>query len=486
MRKLALILTITLVFCAGAAFSAEKEELIPVKALVHLNTNISSGEYSPEKLVLMARDAGVDAVFMTENYLPRWEYGLFPFRNVIKKIVVKNGLLQYGVERYIERIDAINKSVPEVTVIMAAEVAPFYYWTGSSFKKDTFTLNDWDLQFLVTGMKPSDYENIPTLSAGSFSRYSWKSVFLLWPFILMIFGFISLKKKHPRFYIADPLCWAFILIGLGFALHYYPFKVVKYDQYHGEQGAGPYQEVIDYVNKHGGMTFWSAPESMTHMRVDPVIVANPPATEHMLKAKNYTGFCCFYEGYRSVGGPGGAWDTILNDYCAGRRERPVWTIGEMSYHGKEAGVSKTLDEVQTVLFVPSKSKENIFKAMKKGNMYAVRSSKTHRMELKSFTVENSKGQKANMGEELQADSPVTVRFELNWTGEPEEIISARLIRGGILIKEFFITEPGKFEYQDNLNNNGRRSYYRLDIRGKYPSMLFSNPVFVRSAREKQG
>ncbi|MGB2631053.1 MAG: hypothetical protein WBD17_07505, partial [Candidatus Omnitrophota bacterium] len=113
-------------------------------------------------------------------------------------------------------------------------------------------------------------------------------------------------------------------------------------------------------------------------------------------------------------------------------------------------------------------------------MYAVRSSKTHRMELKSFMVENSKGQKANMGEELQADSPVTVRFEVNWTGEPEEIISARLIRGGMLIKEFFITEPGKFEYQDNLNNNGRKSYYRLDIRGKYPSMLFSNPIFVRS------
>ena len=162
----------------------------------------------------------------------------------------------------------------------------------------------------------------------------------------------------------------------------------------------------------------------------------------------------------------------------GVRKKPVWAIGEMAYHSKETSGGKEIGEVQTVFLVPSNSRENIMKAIRNGNMYAVRRSKKHRLQLNSFQVEYSEGKKAGMGEELSSGGPVTVRFKLDWTGEPDEIVSAKLVRNGIFIKEFFITEPGEFEYKDTFYKPGQKVYYRLDIRGRYPSMLFSNPIFV--------
>ena len=477
MKKILLFYTCFLVlFLTGA--SAE-EKLIQVKGLVHLNSNVSSGEYSPEKLVKMAREAGINAVFLTENLKPKWEYGVFPFRNIIKRTVEKNGLLKYGVKKYNERIKAINENNPNMTVLMAAEVAPFYYWTGRPFRDKGLTLHDWDLQFFVTGLEAHDYESIPTLSSGSFSCYSWASIMMLWPVAFVIIGIISLKKKHPRFYLTDTLCWVLILAGVLFTLSNYPFKVVKFDQYHGSAGPGPYQEVINYINSKDGMVFWSNPEAKTNKTIGPVEFVSPAATKYMMETADYTGFCCFYEGYRDIGGPGGVWDILLTDYCTGKKEKPVWAIGEMAYHGSRASGGKEIDEVQTVFLVPSNSSRNILKAMKAGNMYAVRRSKEHRLQLESFAVEYEEGSKAGMGKELMARSPITVHFSLNWEGEPEDVITAKLIRGGKVIKEFTAAEPGEYTYNDSFYEPGQKTYYRLDIRAKYPGMLFSNPIFVK-------
>ncbi|MFQ5953351.1 MAG: hypothetical protein ACE5JK_08155 [Candidatus Omnitrophota bacterium] len=477
MKKIVIILICFIALFAAVA--GTEEGLVQVRGVIHLNTDVSSGEFPPEELVMRAKKAGVGAVFLTENLRPRWKYGAFPFRGIVKKTVEKNGLLKYGIEKYKKRVDRISKQVPGVKVFMSVEAAPFYYWTGRPYKKGDLTLHDWDLQFIIFGMEAEDYKRLPTLSNGSFSKYTWKSLFLLWPFILIIGGIISLKRKHPRFYMPDSLCWLIIVTGLVFALHNYPFKDVKYDPYHGNVGIGPYQELIDYVGSKGGMTFWSNPEAETSVDLGPIKFVSPPASDYMLKARNYTGFCCFYEGYRKVGGPGGIWDRVLDDYCRGHREKPIWAIGETAYHGTEVAIKKPIDEVQTVFLVPSNSRENILKAMKKGNMYVVRKSVKHRLQLDSFSVEYEQGRKAGMGGEFQAPGPATVRFKVDWEGEPGETVSAKLVRNGILIKEFFITEPGEFEYKDDFYEPGRKIYYRLDIRAKYPSMLFSNPIFVK-------
>ncbi len=484
MKKTVLIaLTLIILISFTASFSYGRDDYIKAGGLIHLNSDVSSGEYSPEKLVGMAKEAGAGAVFLTENLMPRWQYGIFPLRNIIKKTVEKSGLLRYGPERYAERINKINEKLPQMTVLMAAEVAPFYFWSGTPFKKEGLTLNDWDLQFIITGLDPSDYRGIPTVSNGKFSYYGFGSILKLWPLVLLLVGVKCLRRKTSKVCLPDFLCWILIITGAVFTINNYPFKEMKYDQYHGRQGVFPYQDVIDYVNEKGGMVFWSNPEAFVSKKIGPVMYVSPTADKYMLESKGYTGFSSFYEGYRSIGSAGGVWDTVLKEYCAGERDSPVWTMGEMAYHSREASGGKEIDEVQTVFLVPSNTQKDILDAMRRGRMYAVRKKKGYPLELDSFTVERSDGKRAMMGEEINAAGPVTINFSVSWRGETSEKITVKLIRSGEVIKEFPIEKGAEYRIEDDLYTGGDKIYYRLDVRGKYPSMLFSNPIFVNFTEE---
>lgn len=463
------------------SFAGDGSDLIPVRGVLHLNSNVSSGEYAPDKLIMMAKEKGVGAVFLTENLRLKLEYGMQPFRKIIKKTVEMPSLMTYGVERYSKRLDEIRGKYPGISVFMSAEVAPFYYWTGSPFPlPGNLTLNDWDQQVIVLGMKPEAYAKIPSLDNNGFSRYGLKSLIMLWPLAILVIGVVALKRKHPRFYIADTLCWVIILIGTFFTLRNFPFKEERFDQYHPNAGSEPHQTVINYVNRNGGMVFWSNPEAVTNktLGVRGIKFMSPSETDRMLGTTDYTAFACFYEGYREVGGPGGVWDKVLNDYCSGKRSRPVWTVGEMSYHGREGNSPKVIDEVQTVFFVPANTEDNILSAMRSGKMYAVRRGQEYQLQLNAFTVKYGSNS-AMMGAELDAAGPVTVSFNVSWEGKPRGEVVARVIRSGEVIKEFKLQAPGPVEFVDTLFEPGKKVYYRLDIRGGYPSMLFSNPIFVR-------
>ncbi len=478
MKKHVVILICLSILVPAAICFAEEEKLFQVRAVLYIKSNVSEGAHAPERLVEMADRAGIDAVFLTEYHRPRWEYGLFPLRNLIKKTVEKPGLLRYGLRRCRKKLAEIKKNTPGVTIFLASRIVPAYYWTGHPFHEDGLTLHDWDIQFIVSGIDISDYWGIPTVSNRGFASYGLRSILKLWPVALLIIGIVLLKKKHSRFYIADPICWLLIITGALFTMNNFPFKHAKYHQYNEEMGVGPYQEVIDYVNRKGGVVFWSNPEVSTSRDVGPVRVASSNAIKHMLDSEDYTGFCCFYEGYRDVGGPGGVWDTVLEEYCSGKRKNPAWAIGEMTYHAGEGPGSKRIDEVQTVFLVPSNTREDILEAMRLGRMYAVRCSEGCRLRLDSFIVKAPCGAEAIMGEELEAAGPVTVSFGVSWEGKAGRAVTAQLIRSGEVVKEFSIKEPGEFVYTDDLYEDGRKTYYRLDVRGGYPDMLFSNPVFV--------
>jgi len=134
-------------------------------------------------------------------------------------------------------------------------------------------------------------------------------------------------------------------------------------------------------------------------------------------------------------------------------------------------------EVQTVFLVPANTRSNIFDAMRNGRMYATRGTEEYTLQLDSFAVEYS-GKEATMGEDLKVAGPVTVAFKVSWKGKADEKITAKLIRSGIIVKEFVIDSPGEYKFEDDFYLKGYKMYYRLDIRGKYPNMLFSNPIFV--------
>ena len=63
---------------AGAAGS-----LHPVATAMHIHSNWSTGDSILEALITRAQAAGVEVIFLTENHSLRFEYGVFPLRNLL-------------------------------------------------------------------------------------------------------------------------------------------------------------------------------------------------------------------------------------------------------------------------------------------------------------------------------------------------------------------------------------------------------------------
>lgn len=413
---------ITVLLLANFSPITEAQGYRYVRGIIHVHSHISSGSYSIKTLSAMAQKKDISVMIITDHFLLRWEYGLFPLRNVIKRVVRKKDICSYDIKSYLEEVRSVNKLYPNMVIIAGAEVSPFYYWTGSFFRGN-LTLNDWQRQFLVMGLdKVEDYKGFPLVSNGKSG----------------------------------------------------------YDQYHGDQGSGPYQQFIDYVLSRGGLIFWSSPEATYSKRIGKVKVQTLPYPELLLETVNYTGFASLYEGYRQVGGPGGIWDRVLREYCEGIRKKPVWTIGEIDYHFGGESNGKAINEVQTVFIIRQQlSQRTILDALKAGKMYALRRTREYELILKEFIVINEKQQIAFMGDEIVCKRTPVIKFHICSSDNKARKIKVKLIRSGEVIKIFQADSPLRVEFQDMLSDSEKRLYYRLDIETRYPHKIITNPIFVK-------
>ena len=186
----------------------------------------------------------------------------------------------------------------------------------------------------------------------------------------------------------------------------FPFKTPIYDQYHGEQGVGPYQRLIDYANENNALTFWAHPEVERSMEIGKTKIISSPYEKDLLNTFNYTGIAVFSEGMRRVGPPGGIWDQILLEYCSRKRKKPVWVIGEVDYGGHEFPI----DETQTVFLLKEKNNKEILNALRTGKMYAAMGS-ANALSLNSFVVEDvDSGKLAFMGDEITITGRPRIRI----------------------------------------------------------------------------
>jgi hypothetical protein len=449
---------------------------------------MGTGVHPLGQIVKRLKEKNIPIAVITEHTLIKCEYGLFPLRKIVKKAYREKCLLDYGVQNYLNDIARVDKSHPEMVIIPGTEVAPFYYWTGSYFKTKDLTMHNWHKQFLVIGLnKARDFENLPMVSNLFSAHYTWRSIYLLWPFISLILG-IWLVRKHriqrlrfeDRFFTIPSHPYRIlgiiiiILSGL-FLFNNFPFKIAPYDQYHGDQGEAPYQELIDYVNQKDALTFWSLPEATTDVKRGEARSYTPPFPESLLNTRNYSSFTAFYEGWRKVANPGGIWDKVLNEYCEGKRERPVWAIGEIDYRG---GTGKEIDSVQTVFLIPQLNREAVLDALKNGRVYALRKSQRGGLSLDNFAVKNN-GKVALMGKTLISKSKPTIQIKVSCPASRVEKIKVKLICKGKVIKIFDLSNPGKITYDDNYYKPGEKIYYRLDIETDRANRIISNPIFVK-------
>lgn len=474
---------------------AEQYKLIP--SVIHIHTTMGNGENTPEEIVELARESGIKVVIFTDHDTMKWTYGIPPLKKIIQKVVEQNSILKYGAANYINTIEELNKKYPDMVLIHGTESIPFYYWQGSFFKKN-LALVKGNEHILVLGLEnPSDYEDLPSVGNGFPGVYSIEGFFKLWPVSFFLLGWclISLSKKpfsmkHGHSSSKEPgkvlgiICF---FVGAVFFVNNFPFKTPLYDQYHGEQGVGPYQYLIDHANHNGALTFWAHPEVEKAMEQDGINIISASYEEDLLNTFDYTGIAVFSEGMRHVGPPGGIWDKLLLQYCAGMRERPVWVIGEVDYKGH--GFS--IDETQTVFLLKKKSNEEILYALATGKMYAAMGD-ANMLSLNSFVVEDSKsGKLAFMGDEIVLTGKPRIRIVITVdkthksSAYKKRSFNIDLIRNGTVIKTFEANDSIDIAYDDDYYNPDEKIYYRLAVDTSYLFRgIVTNPIFVTFKEEQ--
>jgi hypothetical protein len=481
-RRLGLALAVLV----GAIGVAEGVERLP--AVLHLHSDLSTGDFSLEQLTAMAEKQGIGALLLSENYLLRVEYGLPPFRALTRVVRQERSLLDAGIDRYFARVARARAANPRVLIVPGVEVLPHYHWSGSPLALD-MTLHNTQKNILVFGLEdPVALGALPATGNPAVGRSGWAAALDALPGLLIVPGALLLARKTTtRTKVGRALIvikrrrWlaGALLCGVGVValVRGWPFAVDPYAPY-TDLGLAPHQDLIDYVDRAGGLTVWSFPEARDQgeQRVGPVRVAwrTAPYPDDLMRTARYTAFGAIYEDTTRVERPGGGWDRLLTQFAARDRSRPVWGVGESGFHGFTAG--KGLGTVRTVFLVDERSERAVLDAFKRGRMYAVQQERGAELVLAEFTVRTGR-ETAASGETLTAaeGAALEVVVSLEAAGGAPGDARVTLVRNGAVVAGW--TGPTPFQAVHRETFDGAPAFYRLDVRG--PGRLLTNPIFVK-------
>ncbi|MFC1863001.1 hypothetical protein ACFL1Z_03510 [Thermodesulfobacteriota bacterium] len=471
-----MVAIILLLFLPGiyrAASSEADDKYISVPGLIDLRSTFSDGAHSIEDLVLIARSRGFRAIFVNDHNRIALSYGLPPFRNILRYKKQFPSIMTNRPENFIDEIKRLSDKYSDMAIFPGCETSPYYYWSGSWFSND-LTANEYDRRILVLNLNDSDdYGNIPSLHNRMSSKY-FKELFPGALFFLppLIIGLFLIRYKRLTRVIG--LCLA--VFSILFIADHNPFRSSLFTQYDGDQGITPYQEVIDYVESKGGLSFWNYPEQRSGKRKhDPIYVNTPPYPQALHQSKGYTGFAAIYGDNITITDPGGEWDRILTEYCRGQRDDPVWGISTADFH-KDGRLGLRLGAFPTTFLVREFSKDGILEAIKNGRMYCSRGDGETWPALEYFNVVGEGGRKAFMGEDLTIKGYPVIRFRVDYIKWESKDIKLYLIRGGKIIKTLEGKTPVELEYVDKDITPDKKTYYRIIDKRKH---LTSNPIFVK-------
>ncbi len=426
-----------------------------VRGIIDIHSNISDGIYSQEKIAKSAQEKGFKVLIFCESALRKWEYGLWPLRNIVKKTYQENSVLRMGIGKYLDKFRVLQKQFPDLVLIPGMEASPYFYWEGSPFSKN-FALVDYYKQFLILGIN-KDYQNIPVVGNRQFFYFSKNSLFSFWPVLLIIFGLRLLRKK----------IWgiSFILIGFLFLMNNLPFPTSRFNVYQSYQGVRPYQGLIDYVNRKGGLIFWAHPELLSERIYNyKVEFYTAPHLGDLVLTHDYTGFGVSLSDKLEITEPGGIWDKVLSEYIEGRRKKPAWIIASQHYTGD----SGPIGYAETVFFIKEAKTGDILDALRQGRMYVRLNLGRGPVKLNEFSVKNNGF--GSIG--------IIIKGSRVSALEPVEATKIELIRNGKTFKSFEETQADwTITVEDNLSPGESRAYYRLKISSP-SSIIYTNPVFV--------
>ena len=246
----------------------------------------------------------------------------------------------------------------------------------------------------------------------------------------------------------------------------------------------PFQEFVSYIAEHGGIVHAVHVESGQDEWLGPAHAVTPPPIQDM-HLRNLTGFSILPEGWHEkAGGPGGMWDTVLLEYLAGMRAKPVWASGDADYHGPKGSLANST----TLFYLREFTEPEIYRAMREGRMVALQGAAFQNSFVAEWWV-SDRGKPAEavmLGQEVSMSGTPVIRFALDHA-VPETRV--RLIRNGRVIAE---QEGSEMTFRDEEQGAKQEpAVYRVEVVGPRgegkvyetplapESELFVNPIFVR-------
>ena len=468
---------------AGTAGALER-----LPSVLHLHSDLSTGDFALEQLTAMAEKQGIGALLLTENYLLRVEYGLPPFRALTRAVRDERSVLDLGIDRYLERVAQARAANPRVLIVPGVEVLPHYYWTGSPLALH-MAVHETQKNILLFGLDDAGLRALP-VTGHKIAGFGWSSVLDALPTLLVVPGVWLLMRKRRGLrrvgrvvVVVTQRRWVAGAILCGIAVlavvRGWPFTEDPYPPYR-DLGLAPHQDLIDYVDRLGGVTVWSFPEARDagEQWMGPVKVSwyTPPYPDDLLRTARYTAFGAVYEDTTRVERPGGSWDRMLGEFAAGDRSRPGWAVGESGFHGFTAG--KTLGKIRTVFLVEERTERAVLDALKRGRFYAVEQEAGAELALTEFSVRAGSsvaisGDLARASEATPVEVTIAVEATAG-TAAPRDV-RVTLVRNGTVVRAWTGPPPFRTVHRDVFD--GSPTFYRLDVRG--PGRLLSNPIFVR-------
>jgi hypothetical protein len=454
--------------------------------VLHVHSDLSTGDFSLTDLAAMAQKEGIGALLLSENYLLRVEYGLPPFRALTRVVRGERSVLDLGIDRYMAHVAEVNRANPRVLIVPGVEVLPHYHWSGSPLALD-MAVHDTQKNLLVFGLSSPALQALP-VAGNRIGRFGWSSVLDALPVMLVVPGvyLFTLKRRELRrlgrvvVVVVKRRRWLAGAVLCGIAVlalvRGWPFAEDPYPPYR-DLGLTPHQDLIDYVDRQGGVTVWSFPEAGVagERWMGPVKVSwyTPPYPDDLMRTARYTAFGAVYEDTTRIDRPGESWDRLLGQFAAGDRSRPAWAVGESGFHGFTAG--KTLGKVRTVLLVEERTERAVLDALKRGRLYAVEQEASAELALTEFSV-RAGGAVGVSGDVVRTSEPtVDITVAVEATGPAPRDVRVTLVRNGAVVRAWTGPPPFRGVHRDTFD--GSPTFYRLDVRG--PGRLLSNPIFVR-------
>ncbi len=357
---------------------------------------------------------------------------------------------------------------------------------------------------LVFGLDTkSELGNLPSIEAGYPSKVTVTGLIpLMWfvPLILSVFMFKIPKagdfheKRLIVRVISRPLNVVSLLLcfisGL-FLLNGFPYREPVINQYDPEAAALPYQILIDYVNGHGGLTFWAHPEAAYYEKITAekgnplmsalvknathggLIVETDPYYHLLNDTRDYTGFAVFFEGKRIVGNPECLWDDLLMQFVSGNRKRPVWAIAEIDMeHGTDP---ETASAAQTVFLVRDKTKEDYLDALRVGRMYCFSSHVNRWFTIRDYSVVS--GEACALSGEITGyneDARLVFGVELR---ETHHDLEAVVISNGKVLERKKFNDSCRMVFRLP-EPSGDMGYVRLVVIVNGNMNVVTNPIFL--------